>query len=73
MLFKNVRISIIELSRKLEIYNFKKISQSTIINMSHMKERDNNHISLFNSNQPFEITNKEKNTFIERLRAKFNI
>lgn len=69
ILFKNVRITINELYQELEDDNFEKISQSTIINMSHIKERDNTNLSLFDTRENFEITAKEKSSFVSKLRV----
>jgi YesN/AraC family two-component response regulator len=71
ILYKNVRLTINELYKKLESYNFNKVSQSTIINMAHLKERDNIHINLFNTEQTFEVTAKEKMGLVAKLRSKF--
>ncbi|WP_452228456.1 LytR/AlgR family response regulator transcription factor [Lacinutrix sp. MEBiC02404] len=73
ILSKNVRKSINELVKELANYNFKKTNQSTIINMSHVNERDNTFISLFDSKETFEVTAKEKLGFIAKLRAKLNV
>lgn len=73
VLFANVRISISALHKELTNDNFEKISQSTIINMAHIKERDNTNISLFDCKESFEVTDKEKLGFVTRLRAKFKI
>lgn len=71
LLFKNVRGRIKDLMKELSHYNFEKITQSTIINMSHVKERDNTNISLFDCKQPFEITKKEKSHFMSRFKNVF--
>lgn len=71
ILYRNVRKSISELTLELANYNFKKISQSTIINMEHVKERDNTIIGLFNCSETFVVTAKEKISFVAKLRAKF--
>lgn len=71
VLIDNVRKSINELHSELKIYGFEKINQSTIINMLHIKERDNTNISLFHCKETFEVTAKEKLSFVDRLRAKF--
>ena len=73
ILFKNVRKSINDLSIALTNYNFEKINQSTIINMAQIKERDNTNISLFNSKETFEITAKEKLSFVAKLRARLKV
>lgn len=72
ILYKDVRLSIKELEKKLDDYNFKKISQSTIINLSHLKERDNTNISLYNAKRTFEVKATEKTGLINKLRAIFN-
>lgn len=69
ILFKNVRISISNLSKELRNYDFKKTSQGTIVNMSHVKDRDNTIISLYNTKETFEVSTKEKTGFIAKLRA----
>ncbi|MDO6600639.1 LytTR family DNA-binding domain-containing protein [Tenacibaculum sp. 1_MG-2023] len=71
VLIDNVRKSINELHSELKIHGFEKINQSTIINMLHIKERDNTNISLFHCKETFEVTAKEKLSFVGRLRAKF--
>lgn len=70
---KNVRKSINELSKDLADYNFKRTNQSTIINMSHLKERDNTNISLFQCNETFEVSAKEKTSLVEKIRKKLGI
>ncbi|WP_373941021.1 hypothetical protein [Polaribacter sejongensis] len=70
LLKKDICKSIIELDKQLGVYNFKKISQSTIINMEHFKERDNINISLFDTKESFIITDKEKRGFVSKLRNK---
>lgn len=72
IIYKNVRITIKELHKTLANHNFEKIRQSTIINMAHVKERDNTHISIFDCNETFEITATEKSSFIAKLRAKLS-
>ncbi|WP_410523953.1 LytTR family transcriptional regulator DNA-binding domain-containing protein [Psychroserpens sp. Hel_I_66] len=76
ILFKNVYITITKLSKLSKLLstdNFEKINQSTIINLSHLKERDNTIISLYDSKETFEVTAKEKIGFVGKLRAKFRI
>ena len=70
ILFQNVRKSINELNETLKKYNFKKINQSTLINMLHIKERDNINISLFQCKETFQVAAKEKISFVSKLRAK---
>ncbi|MCL5129345.1 LytTR family DNA-binding domain-containing protein [Algibacter sp. L4_22] len=72
ILYKDVRLSIKDLEKKLDDYNFKKISQSTIINLSHLKVRDNTNISLYNVQRTFEVKATEKTGLINKLRAIFN-
>lgn len=72
ILNKNIRKSINELSEELVSHGFEKTSKSTIVNMSHIKERDNTNISLFSCKETFEITAKEKVGFVAKLRAKLN-
>ncbi|QRM90772.1 response regulator [Lacinutrix sp. WUR7] len=73
MLFENVRMKIIDINKELFRYNFEKISQSTIINMSHIKERKNTTVYLYNCKTEFEITDREKTGFMGKLRAKFKV
>ena len=73
VLFTNVRLTISELYKALAGNNFEKISQSTIINMAHIKERDTIYIGLYDCKETFEITAKERLSFVAKLRAKFNI
>lgn len=73
LLIKNVYISIKNLIKDLKPYQFEKINQSTIINLSHLKERDNTNISLYNTLEPFQISSKEKLDFVSKLRTKFGI
>ncbi|AEH01985.1 LytTR family DNA-binding domain-containing protein [Lacinutrix sp. 5H-3-7-4] len=71
LLYKNVRKTIQNLSKELKNFEFEKISKNTIVNLEHIKERDNTNISLFDTKETFEITSKEKSGFIARLRANF--
>jgi len=70
LVHKNIRTTIDYLNKKLSPYDFQKINQSTIINNSHFKMRDNNNVELFNTKETFEVTHKEKNSFISKLRNK---
>ena len=70
VLYKNVRKSINELYKELETFNFEKTSQSTIINLEHVKERDNTNISLFDVKTTFDLKPLEKQGFVSKLRAK---
>lgn len=63
-------MSISDFYKKVAHHRFEKISKQTVINISHVKERDHIHVSLHNSLQTFEITGLEKKNFIEKLRAK---
>ena len=71
VLFENVRVSINELQKILAPYDFEKIKQSTIINTTYLKERDNTHIKLHDCKEPFEITPNQKSSFISKLRLRF--
>lgn len=73
LLIKNVRVSINDLIEKITSYNFEKINQSTIINLSYLKERDNTNISLYSTQETFQVSSKEKLDFISKLRTKFGI
>lgn len=70
---KNVRKSINELHDTMAAYDFEKTNQSTIINMTHFKERDNTNISLFNCQETFEVTAKEKIGFVQKIRRKLGV
>lgn len=67
ILFKNVLVTVKDLIKDLSCYNFEKINQSTIINMSHIKERDNAKVSLFDCKETFKIAKKEKLRFLNRF------
>lgn len=69
LLFANVRKSINSLSQELINYNFEKLNQSTIINMSHIKERDNVHLELHNCKETFEIKSSFKESLISKIRS----
>ena len=71
ILFENVRKNIKELDKILVSYNFEKISESTIINMEHIRERNNNTVNLHNTEKEFEITDKTKKGFLAKWKAKF--
>lgn len=71
LLIKNVYISIKNLIKELTPYQFEKINQSTIINITHLKERDNTNISLYNTQESFQVSSKEKIGFVTKLRSKF--
>lgn len=66
-------MNINELYHELAYNNFEKINQSTIINMAHIKERDNTNLSLFDTRESFEITAKGKTNFVTKLRARLKI
>lgn len=70
VLFKDVRKKIKELDKELTDYNFKKINKSTIINMSHFKERRNKTIELFDTEEEFEVAEEEKSGILAKLRMK---
>ena len=69
LLFKNVRKSINWLYMQLEMHHFEKISQSTIINMSHIKERDNVNLELYDCGENFEIKSSFKQSIITKIRT----
>lgn len=73
LLFENIRITINKLNEKLRDHSFEKINQSTIINMDHIKERDNTNIGLFYCKETFEITATNKSGFVSKLRRKLGI
>ncbi|QXP58376.1 LytR/AlgR family response regulator transcription factor [Olleya sp. HaHaR_3_96] len=73
ILFENVRMKIIDLNKELVHYNFEKISKSTIVNMVHIKERNNTTVNLYNTNTKFEITDKEKTGFLAKWKAKLKL
>jgi DNA-binding LytR/AlgR family response regulator len=71
LLHKNVRISIKELYEKLVKFKFERMSKSTLINLKHLKERDNMHVCLINTKQTFEVTNTQKPNLINAIRNIF--
>ncbi|WP_298517543.1 response regulator [uncultured Kordia sp.] len=72
IIHKDVRLTIAKFSELLAPYKFEKISQNTIINMSHIKERDNRNIELYHTQETFEVTEKEKSSFIQKLASFFS-
>lgn len=70
ILFPNVRMSINDFLKKVAHHRFEKISKQTVINVSHLKERDHIHIRLHDCSQPFEVGAQEKKNFIAKLRSK---
>ncbi|SHM80407.1 LytTR family DNA-binding domain-containing protein [Polaribacter sp. KT 15] len=64
----NARISIYEVSKKLEPYGFEKINQSTIVNLSKINVRNNKELSLLDCKQEFTIGDNEKQTIISKIR-----
>lgn len=71
--FKNVRMSINDLSEALKDFGFLKINQSTIINTAQIKMRDNTNILLHNTKETFKTAEKEKLGLIAKLRSAFRI
>lgn len=71
VIFKNVKTTVKELDECLSKFGFQKTSRSTIINTSYIQERDNTHLKLRNCKTPFEISSKEKQSFILKLRNLF--
>ncbi|MCX7550282.1 LytR/AlgR family response regulator transcription factor [Xanthomarina sp. F2636L] len=69
----NVRISINDFYKKLSPFGFEKINQSTIINVSKIKNRDNKHLNLHNCQETFLIADQEKAGFITKMRTMFGI
>jgi len=69
----HVRISINELSKKLEPYGFEKINQSTIVNLSKIDKRNNKELTLLGSEEEFTIGDNEKQTIITKIRKLFSI
>lgn len=73
LLIKNVRVSINELIKKITPYHFERINQSTIINLAHLKERDNTNISLYNTQETFHVSSKEKSGLVNKIRRHLGI
>lgn len=71
LLFKNIRKSISDLSEELKLFNFEKINKTTLLNLQHLKERDNTNVELYHTTETFQITNKEKKGFVARVRSFF--
>ncbi len=69
----NVRISINELSKKLEPFGFEKINQSTIVNLSKMDKRNNKELTLLGSEEEFTIGDNEKKGIVSRIRTLFGV
>jgi len=69
----NVRISINELSKKLEPYGFEKINQSTIVNLSKIDKRNNKELTLLGSEEEFTIGDNEKKGIVSRIRTLFGV
>ncbi|QHI38928.1 Transcriptional activator protein CopR [Kordia antarctica] len=72
VLIENIRMTISNLSEELKPYNFEKITQRTIINLSHVKSRISTEISLHHCEQKFEISIKEKSSFISKIASFFS-
>jgi YesN/AraC family two-component response regulator len=72
VLIENIRMTISNLSEILKPYNFEKITQRTIINLSHVKSRISTEIKLYYTEQEFEISTKEKSSFISKLASFFS-
>lgn len=68
---KKIRKSIRELKKELSVHNFEQINQSTIINIAHIKSRDNTHIELYDCKEGFVISSKEKEHFLYKLKNMF--
>lgn len=69
----NVRISINELSKKLEPFGFEKINQSTIVNLSKINKRNNKELTLLGSEEEFTIGDNEKKGIVSRIRTLFGV
>ena len=69
----NVRISINDLSKKLEPYGFEKINQSTIVNLSKIDNRNNKKIELLDCEETLFIGDKEKKGIVYKIRSIFGI
>lgn len=71
LLFEHVRKSIKELNNELSIHNFEQINQSTIINMSRVKLRDNTNLELYDCKETFVISSPKKESFLHRFQNMF--
>jgi len=73
VIIPNIRISINELSKKLEPYGFEKINQSTIVNLSKIHKRYNKDLTLIDCEEKFIIGDYEKNGIIFKIRTLFGV
>lgn len=73
IIIENIRMTISNLAEELKPYNFEKITQRTVINLSHVKSRVSTEISLHHCEQEFEISNKEKSSFISKIASFFSL
>lgn len=73
VIIPNIRISINELSKKLEPYAFEKINQSTIVNLSKINKRYNKDLTLIDCEEEFTIGEYEKKGIISKIRTLFGV
>lgn len=65
--FESIRKTISSLETELADFGFKKINQSTLINTNYIRNIDNRYLELYHCKEPFEISVKEKTTFLKNL------
>lgn len=65
--FESIRITISDLESKLFNFGFRKINQSTLINTNYIRNIDNRNLELYHCKEPFEISQKEKESFYKQM------
>ena len=68
VLTPNVRITIKELSKKLKHYDFERVNQSTLVNLTKFDKRISKKLYLKDCNETFDIGENEKTDIIMKLR-----
>ncbi len=66
-IFEDIRITISDLESKLSYLGFRKINQSYLINTNYIRDIDNRNLKLYHCKEPFEISAKEKTSFLNNL------
>lgn len=72
ILFEDIRINIKDVDTQLSTFGFVKISQQTIINLNHVKEKDHLNLHLYSTSHDFEISPKEKNNVTNMINEHLN-
>lgn len=67
ILFEDVRINIKDVDTQLRPYGFVKISQQTIVNLNHVKEKNHLNLHLYRTCHGFEISTKEKDKVTDMI------